>query len=116
MAIAKSRAERDLFPGALEMMILRTLKRQPLHGYALVQHIKRNSNDLLQIEEGSLYPALQRLLKERLVSAEWSISSTNRRVRTYKLTASGAKHLEHEVSKFERMLEGITRVLARSAS
>jgi len=107
---------RDLFPGALEMMILRTLKRQPLHGYALVQHIKRTSNDLLQIEEGSLYPALQRLLKEELVKAEWRISSTNRRVRIYKLTPAGAKHLEQEVSRFERMLEGITRVLAPGES
>jgi PadR family transcriptional regulator PadR len=107
---------RDLFPGALEMMILRTLKRQPLHGYALVQHIKRNSNDLLQIEEGSLYPALQRLLKEELVKAEWGISSTNRRVRIYKLTATGTKHLEHEVSRFEKMLDGITRVLAPGES
>ncbi len=68
----KKTQQRDLFPGALEMMILRTLKRQPLHGYALVQHIKRTSNDLLQIEEGSLYPALQRLLKEDLVKAEWA--------------------------------------------
>ncbi len=74
----KNREHRDLFPGALEMMILRTLKRQTLHGYALAQHIKRTSKDLLQIEEGSLYPALQRLLKEELVKAEWSISSTNR--------------------------------------
>jgi PadR family transcriptional regulator PadR len=103
---------RDLFPGALEMMVLRTLKRQPLHGYALAQHIKRTSNDLLQIEEGSLYPALQRLLKLELVKAEWGTSATNRRVRIYRLTAMGAKHLEHEVSKFEKMLEGITRVLA----
>ena len=107
---------RDLFPGALEMMILRTLKRQPLHGYALVQHIKRTSNDLLQIEEGSLYPALQRLLKADLVKAEWGISATNRRVRTYKLTPAGAKHLEREVSRFERMLEGISRVLAPGES
>jgi PadR family transcriptional regulator, regulatory protein PadR len=112
----KKSEQRDLFPGALEMMILRTLKRQPLHGYALVQHIKRNSNDLLQIEEGSLYPALQRLLKEDLVKAEWSISATNRRVRIYKLTAAGAKHLEREVSRFEKMLEGITRVLAPGES
>jgi PadR family transcriptional regulator, regulatory protein PadR len=104
--------ERGLFPGALEMMILQTLKRQPLHGYALVQHIKRTSNDLLQIEEGSLYPALQRLLKEGLVKAEWGFSSTNRRVRTYNLTPAGARHLDREVSSFERMLEGITRVLA----
>jgi transcriptional regulator len=108
--------QRDLFPGALEMMILRTLKRQPLHGYALVQHIKRTSNDLLQIEEGSLYPALQRLLREELVRAEWGVSATNRRVRIYKLTAAGAKRLEREVSRFEQMLEGITRVLARGES
>lgn len=104
---------RDLFPGALEMMILRTLRRQPMHGYALVQHIKRTSDDLLQIEEGSLYPALQRLLKEELVKAEWGLSSTNRRVRTYQLTPAGRKHLNREVSNFERMLEGVKRVLAR---
>lgn len=103
---------RDLFPGALEMMILRTLKAQPLHGYALVQHIKRASNDLLQIEEGSLYPALQRLLKEGCVKAEWGISSTNRRVRIYRLTPAGARHLEREVSSFEQMLQGIARVLS----
>src|SRR5690242_21943977 len=88
------REERDLFPGALEMMILRTLKRQPLHGYALAQIIKRTSNDLLQIEEGSLYPALQRLLKAELVKAEWGVSATNRRVRIYRLTKAGAKRSE----------------------
>jgi PadR family transcriptional regulator, regulatory protein PadR len=104
------------FPGALEMMILRMLKRQPMHGYALVQDIKRSSQDLLQIEEGSLYPALQRLLKEEFVKAEWGVSSTNRRVRIYKLTAAGAKHLEREVSTFERMLQGVTRVLAPEES
>jgi transcriptional regulator len=103
---------RDLFPGALEMMILRTLKLQPLHGYALTQHIKRNSSDLLEIEEGSLYPALQRMLKEGWVTAKWGVSDTNRRIRVYTLTPSGAKRLESEVSSFERMLEGIRRVLA----
>jgi PadR family transcriptional regulator, regulatory protein PadR len=108
----KAPIQRDLFPGALEMMILRMLKRQPMHGYALVQQIKRTSNDVLQIEEGSLYPALQRLLKEGFVKAEWGISSTNRRVRIYQLTAAGRKHLEREVSSFERMLKGITQVLA----
>ena len=108
----REETQRDLFPGALEMMILRTLKRQPLHGYALVQHIRRTSNDLLQIEEGSLYPALQRLLKAELVKAEWGVSATNRRVRTYRLTPAGVKHLEREVSSFERMLKGISRVLA----
>jgi PadR family transcriptional regulator, regulatory protein PadR len=109
-------AHRDLFPGALEMMILQTLRRQPSHGYALVQQIKRTSRGLLQIEEGSLYPALQRLLKEELVKAEWGVSSTNRRVRTYRLTAAGAKRLELEVSSFERMFEGIAHVLALGES
>jgi PadR family transcriptional regulator PadR len=112
----KKSEQRDLFPGALEMMIIQSLQRQPMHGYALVQHIQQRSKDLLQIEEGSLYPALQRLLKEDLVKAEWGISSTNRRVRIYKLTVKGAKHLEHEVSRFEKMLEGITRVLAPGES
>src|SRR5580704_3401500 len=93
------------------MMILRTLKTQPLHGYLLTQHIKTASDDLLQIEEGSLYPALQRLLKQGLVKAHWGTSPRNRRVRIYHLTVAGAKHLEQEVSKFEKMLEGITRVL-----
>ena len=107
---------RDLFPGALEMMILRTLRLQPMHGYALCQYIKRASDDLLQIEEGSLYPALQRLLKNDLVNSDWSVSATNRRVRVYKLTAKGRKHLSREVSAFERMLEGVTRVLAPAKS
>ena len=104
--------QRDLFPGVLEMMILQTLKRKPLHGYALAQHIKRTSDDLLQVEEGSLYPALQRMLKAGLVRAKWGISATGRRVRVYQLTPQGGKHVEREISSFERMLEGITKVLA----
>ncbi|MBT9331268.1 PadR family transcriptional regulator [Paracidobacterium acidisoli] len=104
--------QRDLFPGALEMMVLQSLRRQPMHGYALVQHIRQRSNELLQVEEGSLYPALQRLLKDRLVKAEWEISATNRRVRTYRITAAGNRHLDREVSRFERMLEGIHLVLS----
>jgi transcriptional regulator len=103
---------RDLFPGALEMMILESLRRQPAHGYALVQHIQQKSNNLLQVEEGSLYPALQRLLKAKLVKAEWTVSpSTNRRVRVYEITKAGLQHLEHQISSFDRMLEGIQMVL-----
>jgi PadR family transcriptional regulator, regulatory protein PadR len=103
---------RDLFPGALEMMILESLRRQPAHGYALVQHIQQRSNNLLQVEEGSLYPALQRLLKAKLVKAEWSVSpSTNRRVLIYEITKAGLHHLEREISSFDRMLEGIQMVL-----
>ena len=108
----KRSEDRDLFPGALEMMILQTLKRSPMHGYALAKHIKQSSHQLLEIEEGSLYPALQRMLKEGWVHAEWGLSATNRKVRLYRLTKTGAKHLEQEVSSFERMLKGITQVLA----
>jgi transcriptional regulator len=106
--------QRDLFRGALEMMILRSLLREPMHGYALVQHIKQRSNELLQVEEGSLYPALQRMLKEGLVKAEWEISASNRKVRTYRITPAGKKHLEREISSFERMLAGITSVLSQN--
>jgi PadR family transcriptional regulator PadR len=102
---------RDLFPGALEMMILESLRRQPAHGYALVQHIQQRSNNLLQVEEGSLYPALQRLLRVKLVKAEWGLSSTNRRVRTYRITDAGLSRLEQQISSFERMFEGISLVL-----
>jgi len=102
---------RDLFPGALEMMILESLRRQPAHGYALVQHIQQRSNNLLQVEEGSLYPALQRLLKAKLVKAEWGVSATNRRVRNYQITPTGLRHLEAEITSFERMFEGIALVL-----
>lgn len=108
--------QRDLFRGALEMMILQSLAREPMHGYALVQYIKQRSQELLQVEEGSLYPALQRLLKERLVKADWETSASGRRVRTYRVTRSGEKHLEVEVSRFQRMVEGITLVLSPAES
>jgi len=97
-------------------MILRTLVRQPLHGYALVRAIQRASDELLQIEEGSLYPALQRLLKAGLVSASWGVSSTNRRVRTYRLTDAGRKHLVAETSSVETMLQAVLRVIAGSTT
>ena len=93
-------------------MILRSVMREPMHGYALVQHIKQRSNDFLEVEEGSLYPALQRLLREGLVKAEWENSASNRRVRTYRITPAGKKHLEREISSFERMVEAIALVLS----
>lgn len=93
------------------MMILQTLRREPLHGYALAQVIKRNSDELLQVEEGSLYPALQRMLKAGWVAAEWGVSSTNRKVRVYKITPKGRKQLEQKVSSFQRMLDGIARAM-----
>jgi PadR family transcriptional regulator PadR len=107
---------RDLFPGALEMMVLQTLRREPMHGYALAQVIKHTSGDLLQIEEGSLYPALQRMLKAGWVTAEWGLSDRNRKVRIYRVTPAGRKQLEHEVSSFQQMLDGIARVMRPSES
>lgn len=108
--------QRGLFPGALEMMILQTLRRGSLHGYAVAQSIKQNSEDLLRVEEGSLYPALQRMLKAGWVQSEWSVSSSNRRVRRYRLTTAGRKKLEREISQFERMFAGITKVMRPSES
>ncbi len=107
-------AKGDLLPGSLEMLILLTLRREPLHGYAIAQRIQKNSDDLLRVEEGSLYPALQRLLIEGWVSAEWSISTRNRRVRAYTLTAAGRKQLSRETKRVGRVIDGIARVMRLS--
>lgn len=103
---------RDLFPGALELMILQTLDRKPTHGYALAQHIKEISDDLLQIEEGSLYPALQRMLKAGWLDSEMGLSARNRPVRIFKVTRAGRRHLQQELSSVQQMFAGISRVLA----
>lgn len=107
----KKTVQRDLFPGALEMMILRILRRQPSHGYALVQQIKRTSRDLLQIEEGSLYPALQRMLLKGWVKAKWGVTAGKRRARYYRLTPLGQKQLASELSQYGRVSGAIARVL-----
>ncbi len=109
--MAKKSEHRDLIPGALELMILQTLNRTPLHGYALAQHIKQVSDELLQIEEGSLYPALQRMLKTGWLQSEMGVSTQNRPVRIFKLTEAGRKRLEEERSSFEKMFAGINRSL-----
>jgi transcriptional regulator len=105
----------DLFPGALEMMILQTLCRGPLHGYALARAITRASDDLVHVEEGSLYPALQRMLKAGWLAAEWGVSARNREVRVYKITRSGRKHLDQKTSAFERLMAGIGKVMRAGA-
>lgn len=94
------------------MMILQSLRLKPMHGYALTKHIKSVSDNLLQIEEGSLYPALQRMLKEGWLESEAGVSAKSRPIRIYKLTEAGIQHLERELSSFEKMFAGITRVLA----
>ena len=97
--------------GALVLLILRVLRSGALHGYAISQYIQETSQEVLQVEEGSLYPALQRLLREGWVMAEWGTSARNRRVRTYRLTPAGRKQLEREIAGFERLLGGISRVI-----
>lgn len=102
----------EIPPGTLYMLILRTLARGgEMHGYEIANFIKMVSDDVLQVEEGSLYPALQRMLLKGWVSAEWGTTEGNRRARYYKLTAAGRKQLEAEVSQFERVVAAIARVI-----
>jgi transcriptional regulator len=96
------------------MLILRVLAPGALHGYAIAQRIHHLSNDLLQVEEGSLYPALQRMLLKGWVKAEWGVSETNRKVRFYRLTAAGRKQLQSEINDFDRVMQGIAAVLAKA--
>ena len=101
----------QLLPGTLFMLILRTLSRGPLHGYAIARRIKNASADGLEIEEGSLYPALNRMLVKGWVSAEWGISESNRRARFYRLTAEGRKQLAAETEEFEKLVGAIQLVM-----
>jgi PadR family transcriptional regulator, regulatory protein PadR len=100
-----------LLPGTLDMLILQTLKRGSKHGYGIAQFIQSISDDVLQVEEGSLYPALQRLLVKGWVKAEWGTSDNNRRARYYTLTPAGRKQLGVESDNFSRMVEAIARVM-----
>lgn|SRR5689334_6579044 len=101
----------ELLPGTLEMLILKTLSRGPNHGYGIAQHIRAVSEDILRIGEGSLYPALQRILVNGWVSAEWGLSETNRKVRMYRLTAAGKKRLASERQTFQAIVLAIGRVM-----
>jgi transcriptional regulator len=102
----------DLLPGTLDLLILKTLTRGEMHGYAIAQHLKTASADVLQVGESSLYPALQRLLLNGWVKAEWGTSENNRRARYYTLTAAGRKRLAEEREEFDRLVFAIQQVLA----
>jgi len=102
----------ELLPGTLDMLILKTLSRAPLYGYGIALSIKRLSEGVLTVEEGSLYPALQRLLLQGWVKAEWRMTETKRRARFYTLTVAGRKQLQSELSQFEQMIAAIGRVLS----
>jgi PadR family transcriptional regulator PadR len=102
----------EIPPGTLYMLVLKTLMRiGPMHGYGIAQHIQQTSEDVLRVEEGSLYPALQRMLIKGWVVAEWKQSENNRRARFYSLTPEGRKQVATEIAEFERVMAAITRVI-----
>src|SRR6266571_773304 len=111
MGKPKDSPEADFLPGTLEMLVLKTLSRGPNHGWGIAQHIQQVSQDALKIGEGSLYPALQRLLLNEFVEAEWGVSENNRRARYYRITAEGRKQLAKEERSFAFLLAGIARVM-----
>ena len=109
--VSVSRESPDLLPGTLDLLILGALAHGSKHGYAIADHLKSVSGDVLQVGESSLYPALQRLLLNGWVKAEWGASENNRRARYYTLTANGRKQLRTERGEFDRMILAIQKVL-----
>ena len=101
----------ELLPGTLDMLILKAISLAPMHGYAIAQHLRQVSQEVLQIEEGSLYPALQRVMAKGWAKAEWRETPTKRRARYYTITAAGRRRLGDEVASFQRMQLAIQRVL-----
>jgi PadR family transcriptional regulator PadR len=101
----------DRLQGTLDLLILRLLRRAPMHGWGIAQQIQQQSRDVLQINQGSLYPALHRLEERGWIAAEWGSSENNRRARFYRLTASGKKQLEHETASWEEFVLAVTRVM-----
>jgi PadR family transcriptional regulator PadR len=104
----------DVLQGTLDMLILRTLLLSPLHGHAIAASIERTTEDVLKIDHGSLYPALHRLVRRGWITASWGTSENNRRAKFYRLTAAGRKQLQAEASRWDRMVEAVSRVM-RSA-
>lgn len=104
----------ELLKGTLDMLVLQTLSLQPMHGYGIAQQIEALSDDALRVEQGSLYPALERLQKRGWITSKWGQSPTGRRARYYSITASGKRQLGDEISSFDAMLVAINRVLRRA--
>ncbi|HXV86644.1 MAG TPA: PadR family transcriptional regulator [Gemmatimonadales bacterium] len=104
----------DLLPGTLDMLVLRTVSLGPLHGYAIAQHIQRSSQDILRVEQGSLYPALERLQRQGWLTSKWARTPTGRRARYYTITASGRAQLQERKAEYGRIATAIARVMARA--
>jgi PadR family transcriptional regulator PadR len=109
--MGKETARQELLPGTLDMLVLKTLSIGVMHGYGIAQHIRSVSGEVLRVEEGSLYPALQRLQIQGLVASEWGHSANNRRARYYRLTRAGRKALGEAESSFDRLIAAITRIM-----
>jgi transcriptional regulator len=109
--MGKQKAPAELLPGTLDLLILKALAGERMHGYGIAQHLKRSSDDVLQVGESSLYPALQRLLMRGWLKAAWGASDNNRRARYYELTAAGRKQLSVEREEFDRVIMAIHKVL-----
>jgi transcriptional regulator len=107
----KKRDRQVLLQGTLDMLVLKALSRDVMHGYGIAEHIRQLSDEVLQVEEGSLYPALQRLQIQGLVASEWGHSINNRRARYYRLTRAGRRQLGEAESSFARLIDAITRVM-----
>src|SRR4026209_1329641 len=105
------RATPDLLPGTLDLLILRTLQSEPMHGWAIAERIQQISEDVLQVNQGSLYPALHRLEHQGWIEAEWAVSELGRRAKYYRLTASGRRQLAIEAGEWERMIAAIGKVM-----
>src|SRR5438132_11464020 len=106
----------DLVQGTVDLLIMKTIALEPMHGWAIAQRIRQLSNEILQVQQGSLYPALQRLEREGWITAEWGASENNRRARFYRLTRAGRKHLEAEEQGWNRLSNAVSLVLRRAES
>lgn len=104
-------AKRDLLPGTLDMLVLKTLSAQPMHGYGIAQHLQRLSEEVIRVEEGSLYPALQRMRQKGWIKAEWRQTPNNQRARYYTITAAGRRQLGEQESGFAQLMAAINRVM-----
>jgi transcriptional regulator len=111
MGVLRGSKKNEFLPGTLDMLILHTLNQGPMHGYGIAQFIRERSRDILQIGEGSLYPALQRLQVKGFIKAEWGETENKRRARYYRMTSKGRKQMEVEIVSYERILEAIARVM-----
>jgi PadR family transcriptional regulator, regulatory protein PadR len=104
-------AKRDLLPGMLDMLVLKTLTVQDMHGYGIAQHLQRLSNDVIQVEEGSLYPALQRMRQKGWIKAEWRQTPNNQRARYYSITAAGRRQLGEQADGFAQLMAAVRRIM-----